>query len=50
MEVKLPAVEPNDTIPTVISAFANVIDFIRKLYFLIYNVIANIAGNPTKPV
>ncbi|MBQ6163806.1 MAG: hypothetical protein IJK23_04965 [Clostridia bacterium] len=50
MEIKLPAIEQNNTIPNIASAFATVIDFIRKLYYLIYNTISNMIGNPTKTV
>lgn len=49
MEIKLPAIEPNHAIPDVVSGFAAVIDFLRKLYFLIYTVISQFMGNPTKP-
>ena len=48
MEFQLPDIEASSAISNVISNFAAVIDFIRKLYFLIYNAIALIAGNPTK--
>ncbi len=50
MDIQLPEIENIDAIPKVISGFAAAVDFIRKLYFLIYNAVALLMNNPTKRV